>query len=82
MTRYERMIESGFKPVIVFIARGCSRKGNGVKRDGKYVECGHEHRTRAAAQKCVKKMRATKPGSCQDYRVAELHRFRITRSTV
>lgn len=78
-SRYDRLIESGLTPQIVFCVEGCSRLGNTTKRDGKRVMCGHYHRSKIAARKCAKKMRISRPGNCQDYRVVEIHRFRIKR---
>lgn len=48
--------------------QGCSWKGNIVKRDGKPVRCGHRHKTERDCEKCIKKMRAERPGHCQNYR--------------
>ena len=49
-------------------AVGCSWRGNQTKRDGKRVSCGHKHRSEQAAEKCVQKMKKTRPGNCQTYR--------------
>lgn len=61
---------------IFWIAQGVSWKGRMVKRDGKIVTCGHKHKTEKAAQVCVKAMRLEKPGKCQQYRTAEIHRVK------
>ena len=53
-------------------ASGCSWAGRTTKRDGKAVRCGHKHRTAAAAEKCVKKMRKERPGNCQNYRTMQI----------
>lgn len=60
-----------------WLAQGQSWKGNAVKRDGKRVECGHEHRTEMAAIKCAIKMWRHKPGNCQRYGVVQIFRTMI-----
>jgi hypothetical protein len=52
---------------------GCSRRRqNLTKRDGKHIRCGHRHATEADAAPCLERMRAERPGNCQDYRAVEL----------
>ena len=78
-TQYERAKARAFKIVTYYIAAGCSWKGRTTKRDGKIVECGHKHKTREAAIPCQRKMRETKPGKCQDYRVSQIEMLCIKR---
>ena len=52
-------------------AVGCSRKGNTSKRDGKIVDCGHQHKSRHSAQQCATQMEKERPGNCQRYKVTE-----------
>jgi len=55
-----------------FEAIGTSWTGNVTKRDGKLIGCGHKHRTKSAAERCVRRMEREQPGNCQQYKVGEL----------
>jgi hypothetical protein len=55
-----------------FVVNGCSWRGNLTKRNGKTVLCGHEHDSEEDARKCLLTMKTTRPGKCQDYRVAKI----------
>jgi len=46
---------------------GCSWQGNLTKRDGKLVTCGHKHLSHETAKKCLRRMRRSRPGNCQNY---------------
>lgn len=79
-TQYERSLATAEKVLHRFVVQGCSWKGRMTRRDGKVVDCGHKHKTHAAAEPCRRRMKKTKPGDCQDYRIAklEIHYHRRT----
>ena len=56
---------------------GISWRGNYIKRDGKRVTCGHEHKTAEACEKCLKKMKAERPGKCPTYRVQHIEGYLV-----
>ena len=78
-TQYERAKAKAFKVVTFFVAMGKSWKGRTTKRDGKAVMCPHKHKTSAAAEMCARKMRQSRPGNCQTYRVAQIEMLCIKR---
>jgi hypothetical protein len=61
------------KTIRYFVACGESWGGILTKRDGRTVTCGHRHRTEKTAERCAARMRKTRPGNCQTYRVSEIH---------
>lgn len=56
---------------------GLSWKGNYIKRDGKRVTCGHEHKSAEACNKCLAKMKKEKPGNCPTYRVQHIEGYLV-----
>jgi hypothetical protein len=52
--------------------QGVSWWGNVTKRNGKRITCGHKHNSFENCAKCVKKMKAERPGKCQTYRATNV----------
>jgi hypothetical protein len=51
---------------------GQSWRGNPIKRDGKRVNCGHEHKSEEACNKCLRRMKKEKPGKCHQYTIRNI----------
>ncbi len=80
MDQMERRRREAFKIASFHEAYGCSWKGRRTPRNGKTVICGHKHKTYAAAEACARKMRETRPGKCQTYRVRQIELHYIKKS--
>lgn len=52
-----------------FAACVCTDDGRPVKRNGKRITCGHKHRTRLAASRCVERMKRRKNILCRTVEV-------------
>jgi hypothetical protein len=62
-----------------WVVAGTSRWGRLIRRDGKFVSCGHKHRTKAAALRCLPKTTRLQPGNCARYEVQRREGFAIRR---
>jgi hypothetical protein len=57
--------------------QGQSHRGRLIKRDGKAIKCGHEHKSKEACQKCLDKMKKEKHGNCQYYAIENVRGYLV-----
>lgn len=78
-------LQAIMKPGEVYIGRYFevhlhSVRGRSIRREGKIVACGHEHRSEKSAEKCRDKMRASIPERLRSRHypeVVEMHTTKI-----
>lgn len=58
-------------------AEGQSRYGKQTKRDGQRVQCGHQHKSEAAAEACARRMEKDDVGHCQRYAASHFQGYAI-----
>lgn len=73
--RHKGVPPSHAKSIDHWEVQGQSIWGKHMKRDGKFITCGHRHKSEKACEKCLKRLRKERPGKCQTYRIAHVEGF-------